>query len=138
MNYSHDKGYRAEHALEALYRQRFNVDCYRPRAGRQDDVGDLCGVPWVSSVKDHARLSLAAWVDDLVLMVERSPWAHGAVWHKRAGRADPLNWYVTMPGKLYLPVMEEYYALRQGTVRAVSPPFGDSVPEDIRRAMRSL
>lgn len=102
MSYCHDKGYRAEAAVEATLRQ-YHEECFRPRAGTHRDVGDLGNVPVVISVKDHARLSLGAWCDDLVAMVERSGKPSGAVWHKRAGRADPLNWFVTMPGKLYLP-----------------------------------
>lgn len=109
MNYSHDKGYRAEHAVEALLRNTFMVDIYRPRAGKQEDVGDICGLPVVISVKDHARLSLASWCDELKPMVARAGLVHGVVWHKRSGRADPLNWYVTMPGSLYLPVLAQVY-----------------------------
>jgi hypothetical protein len=107
MSYSHDKGYRAEAAVESLMRT-LAPDCYRPRAGRRDDVGDIVGLPLVVSVKDHARLALAAWCDDLGRMVAASRHCTGVVWHKRAGRADPANWYVTTTGRLWLPMYEAW------------------------------
>lgn len=122
MSYSHDKGYRAEHAVESLLRNAFMVDCYRPRAGRAEDQGDICGLPVVISVKDQARLCLAQWCDELAPMVARAGLAHGVVWHKRSGRADPLNWYVTMPGKLYLPVLA-LVAKHHGVLPC--PPYAD-------------
>lgn len=107
MNYSHDKGYAAEHAVEALLRQSF-PNCYRPRAGTHHDIGDIGNVPFVVSVKNHARLSLASWCDDLAQMVIESKLGTGVVWHKRAGRSDPLNWYVTTTGRLWLPMALAY------------------------------
>jgi len=108
MNYSHDKGYRAEAAVEALMRT-LDPTCYRPRAGSHRDVGDIAGVPLVISVKDHARLALASWVDDLAGMVANTNnLVTGVVWHKRSGRADPLNWYVTTTGRLFVPLFEAW------------------------------
>jgi len=108
MSYAHDKGYRAEAAVEALMRT-LAPECYRPRAGTHNDIGDIAGVPLVISVKDHARLALAAWVDDLSAMVaRRDSCVTGVVWHKRSGRADPLNWYVTTTGRLWLPMYEAW------------------------------
>jgi hypothetical protein len=111
MNYSHDKGYRAEAAVEAALRQ-LSPNCYRPRAGSHHDLGDIGGVPLVISVKDHARLSLASWCDDLAAMVARSNHSTGVVWHKRSGRADPLNWYVTTTGRLWVPMYEAWLTER--------------------------
>lgn len=113
-SYSHDKGYRAEAAVEAACREWF-PDCYRPRAGRHADIGDIAGVPFVISVKDHTRMALASWCDDLTRMVAAvgSDYTTGVVWHKRSGRADPLNWYVTAPGKLWLPFMRAYCEMKE-------------------------
>lgn len=122
MSYAHDKGYRAEHAVEALLRTAFEVPCYRPRAGKKEDIGDVCGLPAVFSVKDHARLRLGEWCDDLKVMVAHAGLVHGVVWHKRVRTTDPLNWFVTMPGSLYLPVLA-LVCQRQGILPV--PPYGE-------------
>lgn len=111
MSYASAKGYRAEHAVERLLGSYdVPLPTYRPRAGCHDDIGDLCGLPLVFSIKDHARLTLASWVDDLAVMVTNAHMATGVVWHKRVGRADPQNWYVTTSGRLFIPMLQRWCA----------------------------
>ena len=102
MSYASAKGYRAERDVKTLL-SRYHPECFRPRAGAQADVGDFGNVPVVISVKDWEKLNLGGWCDDLIEMVHRSGKPSGAVWHKRRRFADPLDWFVTMPGRLYLP-----------------------------------
>lgn len=130
MSHSHDKGYRAEHAVELLYQAQGWAQCYRPRAGSQDDVGDIGGIPVVTSVKNHGRLRLGEWCDDLVAMVARAGVEHGAVWLKRVRRGDPLDWFVLMPARLYLPVLS--LILHQGGTVAPPP---DTAPAARVRAL---
>ena len=114
MSYCSGKGYRAEHAVELTLASLGEQTCYRPRSGNHRDLGDIGNVPMVISVKDHARPALAEWCDDLARMVDRSErLTTGVVWHKRSGRADPLNWYVTTTGKLFIPMYLAYAKLEQ-------------------------
>lgn len=115
---AHDKGYKAEAAVEALMRT-LEPTCYRPRAGTHYDIGDIAGLPLVISVKDQVRLSLASWCDDLAKMVAASNLSTGIVWHKRSGRADPLNWYVTTTGRLWVPMYEAWCTERASMGREV-------------------
>jgi len=107
MSYQSAKGYRAEAAVEKILSAR-NGECYRPRAGRSEDFGDIGGFPLVVSIKDRARLELSEWVDEMNDAVVRSPWATGIVWHKRRGQGNPERWYVTTTGALFLPFFDAY------------------------------
>jgi hypothetical protein len=106
------KGYSAEHAVEALLTDR-GYSVYRPRAGRQRDTGDLAGLPTVISVKNHVTLHLAEWVGDLESMVVAANVGTGVLWHKRRGKGDPRDWYVTTSGRLFLPLLGEYCRARK-------------------------
>jgi hypothetical protein len=72
----------------------------RALAGAQDR-GDVAGIPGlVIEVKDCRRLELAAWVDEA--RAEGRGFDLGVVWHKRAGKGQPADWYVTMDGWTFL------------------------------------
>lgn len=101
------KGYSAEHALEETLKACGFPLAYRPRAGRHDDVGDLAGLPIVISVKNHASLTLAQWVDEANAMGDRED-KLAVVWHKRRLHASPREWYVTMDGQTFLAFLGAY------------------------------
>ncbi|MFV8127490.1 hypothetical protein [Streptomyces syringium] len=63
------------------------------------DRGDITGIPGtVIEVKNCARTELASWVDEAETE-GRNDQAHVAVvWHKRRGRSNPADWFVTMTG----------------------------------------
>jgi hypothetical protein len=107
MSYASKKGYRAEHAVEEFI-QRELGDCYRPRAGRANDVGDIVGLPLVISVKDHAHATLGPWIGDLQRMVYASDHTVGLIWHKRIRTGDPGHWYLTTTPYLLLPMVRAY------------------------------
>ena len=111
MTTAHRKGYAGERAVELLLRSE-GLDVHRPRAGRPGDIGDLVGrdLPTVVSVKNHARLDLAGWVDEMSAMVGRTPFDTGVVIHKRRGKGQATDWYATTSVGLWLPLL---YALRQ-------------------------
>jgi len=111
MSYESRKGYRAEHAIEE-YIQNNLGDCYRPRAGRHNDVGDIVGLPFVVSVKDHAEMRLGPWMIDLQRMVNASGQPVGLIWHKRVRTSDPGNWYITSTPNLLLPMIRSYVEWR--------------------------
>lgn len=103
------KGYRAEHDIEVLLERTFPRHVIaRPRAGAVADKGDISGLPAVISIKDHARLELSGWVNDLPAMCRAAKTDTGVVWHKRRGKGDPLDWYVTTTGRLLLPMLTAY------------------------------
>lgn len=109
MSYASAKGYRAERSIELLLSQAFPYrDLARPRAGAVADKGDITGLPAVISIKDHARLELGMWVNDLPRMCKSAHVDTGVVWHKRRGMADPCDWYVTTTGRLLLPMLTAY------------------------------
>lgn len=118
------KGYKAEHDVEVLLRNLGRTDAYRPRAGARNDVGDIRNVPMVISVKDRTQLSLGVWCDQLTVMVARALLDTGVVWHKRAGRADPRNWYVTTTYGLFDPLLEHYCDVATGPIHLLSIPRG--------------
>jgi len=107
MSYTSAKGYRAEHAVELVLNERTRT-CYRPRAGCPDDIGDIAGLPLVVSVKNHATMRLGDWVSDLNRMVIAAHLNTGVVWHKRIGKGDPRDWYVTTTGRFFLPFFDAY------------------------------
>lgn len=106
-------GYSAEHAVEMWLRAATGAYCFRPRAGGVSDTGDIHGLPLVISVKNHADLRLAEWVTDLERMLANTQkvWpavASGVVIHKRRGRGNVDDWYVTTTGRLAMPLLKCY------------------------------
>lgn len=80
----------------------------RRLAGAQEDKGDIAGVNGVCiEVKNHAKMSLSGWLEELkVEMVHAKAWT-GVVWHKRKGKSSPADWYATMPGSVYLDLLKK-------------------------------
>jgi len=99
------KGYAGERPIQ-LYLQGLGRQAGRPRAGAVHDIGDVDGQPFVISAKNHKTMTLSSWVDDLDSMVLNANVASGVVWHKRRGKSNPLDWYVTTSGRLFVPFME--------------------------------
>jgi len=97
--------------------------------GGSRDRGDVAGIPGlVIEVKNRGALALAEWVDEAVSEATplrpvaligpdgkdtgRTRWDQvndlGVVWHKRRGKGDPLDWYVTMTGRDFLALLAAY------------------------------
>lgn len=107
MSYASQKGYAAEHAVVQVLTAAGN-HCYRPRttSHANADTGDVAGLPLIISIKNHARLDLATWTDELSTMVTRqAQWDAGVVIHKRKGKGQPRDWYVTTTVGLFLPLL---------------------------------
>lgn len=111
------RGYAGEAPIEAMLKLNGRHGVYRPRAGRARDEGDLGGVPLVISAKNHGRMELSTWVNELESQCVNAGVSSGVVWHKRRGRGHPLDWYVTTSGRLFLPLLDlayEHWGVRVG------------------------
>lgn len=88
------RGNRAEQQVAATLRTwGYKAITSRDGRGGAQGGGDIItDFPAVLEVKDHARLDLAGWVDQVVAEAAADP---GFVIHKRRGRSDPEQWYVT-------------------------------------------
>lgn len=91
------KGSAAERAVTDHLNVR-GVEAERVPAGATLDRGDI----WVPDknwpaiqVKNHARLDLAGWVDDVEAQAVNASRYAGIVVHKRRGKGNPGSWYVT-------------------------------------------
>jgi len=62
------------------------------RGGTQRGADIITDFPAVLEVKDHARLELATWLKQLAEEQGGDP---GFVIHKKRGRSNPEEWYVT-------------------------------------------
>lgn len=102
-----DKGTKAESAVVAFLRQAGFPHAERRTMRGSRDTGDIAGLPGiVIEVKDHAKMTLAEWVDEahqeglneFDAQRARKGSVVSLVWHKRRGRASPGSWYVTMTG----------------------------------------
>jgi hypothetical protein len=108
VSYASEKAYRAEHdARTYLASQGLATERPRTTSIPGVDSTDLSGLPLVLSVKNHARMTLGAWCDELDVMVARSPWNTGVVIHKRRG-APPSRMYVTTTLELYVPMVHAH------------------------------
>jgi len=81
--------------------------------GGTRDRGDVAGIPGlIIEVKNEQRQSLAEWVDEAQRERRYIPRADAyelaVCWHKRRGKGDPLDWYVTMTGRDFLALLAEY------------------------------
>ena len=106
---SRAKGYHAEKAVVDWLREKGFKYAERRRAGGINDTGDIVGVipGMVIEVKNHARMTLAEWMDQLKAeIVNLDAWT-GAVIHKRKGTTDVGEWYVSMPASVWLELVKE-------------------------------
>ena len=91
------KGSAAERAVTDYLNVR-GLEAERVPAGATLDRGDI----WVPDksfpaiqVKNHARLDLSGWVDDVAIQARNAGRDTGIVIHKRRGKGNPASWYVT-------------------------------------------
>ena len=101
------KGSNAERDVVKWLKQWFPyVD--RRLAGATLDKGDISGIPGVTiEIKNHAKMDLAGWLEELATeMANDNAWT-GVVLHKRRGRGSPGEWYATMPGQVWVDLLRK-------------------------------
>jgi hypothetical protein len=92
---SRRKGHTAEQAVVKALKQ-LGVNAMTARAatgGFQSGADILCDLPVIIEVKNQSRDNLPGWLDQARSQADDAP---GAVVHKRHGKADAANWFVTM------------------------------------------
>jgi len=101
-------GARAETDVAKYLRDTQDDDRIERRARNgSKDRGDISGVRTqhgsrvVIEVKDCAKVDLAGWVAEAEIERGNDDAAVGVVWHKRRGKSDPGDWYVTMTGDTF-------------------------------------
>ena len=107
-NPSKKKGTAAETAVVDYLRQ-FTPFAERRALAGSSDRGDISGVLGaVIEVKNcPQRMRLGEWIEEVQTEVWNAMATLGAVWHKRAGRSSPGDWYVTMTGSQFVQLLEE-------------------------------
>lgn len=91
------KGSQAERQVRD-YLQSQNIDCDRIPAGATLDTGDIFTYDktWpVIQVKNHKALQLGVWITEAQQQATNARRATSIVVHKRKGKSDPSEWYVT-------------------------------------------
>lgn len=111
MSRNKDKGTRAETAVVDYLRRSWWRHAERRSLNGNKDRGDIAGIPnVVIEVKDHAAMSLAAWVDEAETERANDYAAIAVVWHKRRGKGSPGDWYVTMTGATFAELLRGWEA----------------------------
>ena len=102
------KGSAAERAVCDYLNVR-SIEAERVPAGKTLDRGDL----WIPDknwpaiqVKNHARIDLSGWVDDVAIQAVNANRSAGIVIHKRRGKGNPGSWYVTSTLDAFVTLME--------------------------------
>lgn len=99
MSASKKKGTSAETAVVTYLRSQGFIQAERRALHGNADRGDIAGIPGVVvEVKNCARTELAAWIDEAELEGDNDSAQVALVWHKRRGKGNPADWFVTMTG----------------------------------------
>lgn len=96
-NANKQKGDSAERAV-TRYLQGSGFTASRIPAGSNADIGDVWLPPPLPAVqvKNVARLDLSGWCDQVAEQALNAERETGVVVHKRKGKTDAGDWYVTM------------------------------------------
>lgn len=112
MSAAKKKGTAAETAVVTYLRAMGFTQVERRTLGGAYDRGDIAGIPGtVIEVKNCARQELGAWVAEAELERDNDRASLGAVWHKRRGKGDPADWFVTMSGAQFAELLREWQGL---------------------------
>lgn len=105
------KGYAGERAVVEWLRSMGYRFAERRRAGATKDTGDIVGVipGLVIEVKNHVRMVLSEWMDQLDQEMDNLQALSGVVIHKRKGKTDVGDWYATMPVRVWLSLVRRAF-----------------------------
>lgn len=112
MSRSKAKGTAAETAVVRFLQAAGFTQAERRTLNGAKDRGDIAGLPGVViEVKNCARQELAAWVAEAERERDNDNATLGVVWHKRRGKTDPADWFVTMSGHQFAALLREQQGL---------------------------
>lgn len=104
---SKQKGSAAERDVVKYLKRIGYTQVERRLAGDVNDRGDIAGIKDLCiEVKNHARMELGQWVEELIVEVENAKAKTGAVVHKRKGKGNAKDWYATMPVWLWVELIQ--------------------------------
>ena len=107
MSKQKQKGTRAENQVVTFLRAFWPYAERRVLAG-VNDKGDVSGLgPVVVEVKDHGKITLSVFVDELKAEVINANAHTGVVIAKRRGTLDVGEWYAVMPVRYWVDIMKE-------------------------------
>ena len=100
------KGTAAETAVVRWLRDHGFPFAERRALHDRDDRGDVAGIPGVTlEIKACRRLELSTWIDEASTEATNANTSIYAVVHKRRGKGDPGDWYVTLPLAVFAELM---------------------------------
>lgn len=113
-NPSKRKGTSAEVEVRDYLRANGYLHCERLALGGSKDRGDITGVDprVVIEVKNCTALDLGGWMREVDAEVINASADVGVVWHKRRGKGNPAEWFVTMTGADFVRLLNEYTGIR--------------------------
>ena len=112
MSASKQKGTAAETAVVNFLRAAGFVQAERRTLNGTKDRGDIAGLPGVViEVKNCARQELGAWIAEAEIERDNDRASLGVVWHKRRGKGNPGDWFVTMSGAQFAALLREQQGL---------------------------
>ena len=115
MSASKRRGTKAEVAVRDYLRANGWLHAERLPTEGAKDRGDITGVDpeLVIEVKACARMELGAWLDEADTEATNAEASVAVVWHKRRGKANPAEWYVTMSGEDFVRILAAWCGLER-------------------------
>lgn len=112
MNRSKAKGTAAETAVVRFLQAVGFPYAERRTLNGTHDRGDIAGIPSVViEVKNCAKQELGSWIAEAERERDNDRATLGVVWHKRRGKTDPADWFVTMSGAQFAALLREQQGL---------------------------
>lgn len=102
------KGNAAERAVRDFL-QGYGIECDRIPAGATNDTGDVIVYRknWPAiQIKNQKAMSLGTWITEAQQQAQNAKRATAIVVHKRKGKGNPADWYVTTTLAEFLQLME--------------------------------
>ena len=108
MNRSKQKGTQGETQIVNYLREQGFSACERRALNGSTDRGDVAGIhSTVIEAKKANKIELSAWLAELAVEMHNDNARFGAVWAWRRGKSSPADWYVVMPGHVFVDMLKE-------------------------------
>jgi Holliday junction resolvase len=102
------KGSKAELDVVKYFQRHGWIYAERRLAGDRYDKGDVAGVNGVCiEIKNRIKISLAEWVEEMIVETKNALARTGVVIHKRKGKSEVKDWYATLPVGMYVQLLKE-------------------------------